>query len=111
MRRRDPQRVRPWIAFVLPIAAWFVFQQGVGGPLHVNCAVGRPWLGPLWGGASLLLCGVAARIAWPQARVEGEGIRGVVPWLARVALLSAGVFALAILFQTLATLIVPSCAR
>lgn len=47
----------------------------------------------------------------PQARVRGEGIGAVVFWLARIALLSAGLFALAILFQTLATLIVPSCAR
>jgi hypothetical protein len=108
---RDPNRARPWIAFVLPIAAWFVFQQGIAGPLHLNCAVGRPWLGPLWGAASLLLCALAAGIAWPQARVRGEGIGTVVFWLARIALLSAGLFALAILFQTLATLIVPSCAR
>ncbi|HEU4958932.1 MAG TPA: hypothetical protein VFT56_00870 [Sphingomonas sp.] len=108
---RDPDHSRPWIAFVLPIAAWFVFQQGIGGPLHVDCAAGRPWLGPLWGGGSLIVCAVAARIAWPQAMGETTGIRGAVPWLARVALLSAGVFGLAILFQTLATLIVPSCAR
>ncbi|HET8613163.1 MAG TPA: hypothetical protein VFL92_10395 [Sphingomonas sp.] len=108
---RDPNRARPWIAFVLPFTAWFVFQQAIGGPLHIDCVAGRPWLGPLWGGLSLLICAVAAWIAWPQARVQGEGIGGVVCWLARVALLSTGVFALAILFQTLATLIVPSCAR
>ena len=33
------------------------------------------------------------------------------PWVARVAMLEAGVFSLAIAFQTIATLIVPSCAR
>ena len=108
---RDPNRSRPWIAFVLSFTAWFVFQQGIGGPLHVNCAVGRPWLGPAWGGLSLILCALAAWIAWPQARAQREGIGAVVFWLARIALLSAGLFALAILFQTLATLIVPSCAR
>jgi hypothetical protein len=59
----------------------------------------------------LLVCAGAAALAWPSARTGSASSPPVRPWLARVAMLEAGIFALAIAFQTLATLIVPSCAR
>jgi hypothetical protein len=64
-------------------------------------------LGPIWGLVSLVLCGVAACLAW--SRIGGG--TGSDRFLARLALLGAWLFALAIAFQTLATLIVPPCAR
>ena len=102
---------RAWIALLLPPFAWMLFEYGLGISLRGDCdAVGR-WLGPVWGIASLLACLAALVVAWAVVRKAGRSDRPTGSWLARIALLGAAVFALAIGFQTLATLIVPSCAR
>ena len=100
--------VRPWIALVLPPVSWYVFEVGLGSVLKVRCAPVGDWLGLAWGVASLVACGVAMALAWPCARPAGDQTPPRA-WLSRVALLLAGIFALAIAFQTLGVLIVPSC--
>jgi hypothetical protein len=104
------ERVIPWIALALPPLAWMIFEYGLASSLRPACAAVGSWLGPLWGGGSLLACAVAAGLAWPMAGTTDRD-PPTRPWLARMALVVAGIFALAIAFQTLATLIVPSCAR
>jgi hypothetical protein len=96
-------RIRTWSALLLPPIAWYGYQQGVGMMLTGACRwVG--WAGPVLGVIALALCAAAAWLARPAPpKVHG--------WLARIARLGAGVFALAIGFQLLATLIVPSCVR
>jgi hypothetical protein len=96
------------IALALPPIAWFAFQQGLGVALRIACGTGGPPVGPIAGGAALLLCGVAAWIAWPASRGTAEETRGL---LGRVALGGALIFALAILLQAVATLIEPPCWR
>lgn len=103
-------RVRPWAALVLPPLAWYVFEVGLASVLKVDCAPVGAWLGLAWGMASLTMCGVAMALAWPFARPAGDQTPPRA-WLARLALLLAGIFALAITFQTLAILIVPSCVK
>lgn len=104
------ERVIPWIALALSPLAWMIFEYGLASSLRPACAAVGSWLGPLWGAGSLLACAVAAGLAWPTAgRIDRDPPTR--PWLARIALVVAGIFALAIAFQTLATLIVPSCAR
>lgn len=105
---RRGARVRPWVALVLPPAAWYGFEVGLGSVLKVRCAPVGDWLGLTWGVASLVACGVAMALAWPDARPAGAQTPPRA-WLSRVALLIAGIFALAITFQTLGVLIVPSC--
>lgn len=97
-------RARTWTALLLPPVAWFLFQQGLSALLHADC--GRAWAGLPWGAASLVACAGAFRLAWPLGRREGDLTD---PWLARLALLGSGLFALAILFQTLAVAIAPPC--
>lgn len=101
-------RVRPWAALLLPPVAWYVFELGLGSVLKVDCAPVGAWLGLAWGLASLAVCGLAMAIAWPCALPAGDQTPPRA-WLSRVALLLAGIFALAIAFQTLAVLIVPPC--
>ena len=101
-------RVRPWAALLLPPIAWYLFELGLGSVLKVDCAPVGGWLGIAWGVASLAVCGVAAAIAWPCAQPAGDQTPPRA-WLSRIALLLAGIFALAIAFQTLGVLIVPSC--
>ncbi len=108
MRQGSFPRWRPLIALLLPPLVWFLFQQGLSGLMRGRCDAGGPFVGLLWGGSSLILCGLALWLACTAA------IRADLPvskFVARMAMLGAGVFALAILFQTLATLIVPSCVR
>ena len=38
-------RVRPWVALLLPPTAWYVFELGLGSVLKVNCAPVGAWLG------------------------------------------------------------------
>ena len=99
--------LRPWVALVLPPAAWFVFQQGLAFTLRGACQAAGVPLGPVWGVASLVVCAVAARLAWSR-RAGGTGADR---FLANIAVLGGGLFGLAIAFQTIATMIVPPCAR
>lgn len=99
---------RPWTALLVPPATWYVFEVGLGSVLKVRCDKVGDWLGVGWGVGSLLVCFAAVAVAWPLARDRGAETPSRM-WLARVALLLSGIFALAILFQTLAVLIVPAC--
>jgi hypothetical protein len=99
--------LRPWAALALPPVAWFAFQQGLAFTLRGACEAAGVPLGPVWGFASLAACLAAAWLA--RSRVSGGTPSD--RFLARIALLGAGLFALAIAFQTLGTLIVPPCAR
>lgn len=105
------ERVVPWIALLLPPVIWMVFEYGAASALRASCTDVGAWLGPAWGVASLLGCAGAAWLAWPLARRGAGDNPPVRLWLARVAMCAAGVFAMAIAFQTLATLIIPACAR
>ena len=102
-------RVRPWIALLLPPSAWYLFELGLGSVLKVRCEPVGDWLGLGWGIASLIVCGVAAALAWTCAAGSAGDQTPPRAWLSRVALLLAGIFALAIAFQTLGVLIVPPC--
>lgn len=97
-------RARTWTALAIPPLVWFVFEQGLSALLHADCS--RAGIGLVWGVASLAACGLAVRLAWPLRRHYGTLSN---PWLARLAIALAGVFSLAIAFQTLAIAIVPAC--
>ena len=99
-------RARAWIALLLPGFTWFLFEQGLSALLHSACA--RSGIGTLWGLASLIVCALAFRIAWPLRNHSGNLAN---PWLARLALIVTAFFALAITYQTLATIMVPPCVR
>ncbi|WP_137787803.1 hypothetical protein [Sphingomonas sp. 3P27F8] len=103
-------RTRAWsrlvLAGIVPPGAWLLFQQGLSVTLRLQCGAAGPPLGPLWGAVSVAACGSAAWLA-TRARVDGDSAR----FVRRAAQLAAGLFAVAIAFQTLATLIVPPCAR
>jgi hypothetical protein len=98
------------VALVLPPIAWMTFEFGLVATLRPACAAAR-WLGPLWGGVAVLACVLSFVAARRTYRERSGKDRASDRWTARVAMLGAGVFALAILFQTLATLIVPPCVR
>ena len=93
-----------WIALLLPPLSWFLFEQGLSAVLHADC--GQSGIGIVWGLISLALCGLAARLAWPLRGPHGALANA---WLARLGIVIAAIFALAIGFQLLALVIVPPC--
>jgi hypothetical protein len=108
---RPPAQGSTWIALALPPIAWALFEGGLALALRLSCTTVGLWLGPLWGAVSLMACCAAMYLAWPFAKAENGGDSRAGAWLAWIALLAAPLFGLAIAFQTLATFIVPSCAR
>jgi hypothetical protein len=109
MSDRPPSRVRLTVALFLPPLAWFLFQQGLSATMRAYCRAGGPPIGVLWGVGSLILCALAAWLAWPATRSSGLEVQHASRFLALLALIGAGLFALAVFFQTLATLVVPPC--
>ncbi len=99
-------RARAWTALLMPPVAWFAFEQGLSHVLHARC--GLTWVGLIWGALSLIACATAARLGRSLAR-RGKALADV--WLARLAMVVAGLFALAIAFQSLAIVMVPACVR
>jgi len=99
-------RARAWTALIVPALSWFLFEQGLSAVLHADCS--RWMFGLLWGLFGLGGCGIALALAWPLRRAGPDPAD---PWLARLACVVAGFFALAILYQILAILIVPACLR
>ncbi|MDE2403224.1 MAG: hypothetical protein KGM17_00725 [Sphingomonadales bacterium] len=109
--RTPGSRARPWIALLLPPMAWIGYEYGLGTALRGACGAVGNWLGPAWGMAALLACLGAWRLGRRDAARAATEDPPARPWLARLALLGAAVFGLAIALQTLATMIVPPCAR
>lgn len=101
---------RAWAALLIPPVVWYVQEQGLAGPLRIDCHVAQGVVALVWGGASLLICVANAVVTIPLARAGGDG-PSVAAWLARLAILVSMVFGVAILFGTLATALVPACAR
>ncbi len=104
-------RNRLLVALAVPPVAWATSQIGLAGALRLSCDAVGSGLGAGWSIAALMACAFSAALAWRGVlRQEKHGV-ALSRFGARVALLGSGVFALAIAFQALAILIVPSCAR
>jgi hypothetical protein len=97
-------RAKAWAALLIPPVAWFAFEQGLSAVLHADCS--RRYVGIIWGLASLAACAIGLRMGW-SLRTQPDAL--VDPWLARLGIAVAGIFSLAIAFQTLAIAIVPAC--
>jgi hypothetical protein len=99
-----PGRTRLVIAIALPPLAWFGYQQGLGMILRSGCSSAAPPFGPAFGAAALIACALAALLGAPkEARYPGRFLASC------IAQFGAALFGLAIAFQTIATLVIPSC--
>ncbi len=98
------------VALSLPPVAWYGAQQGLGALVRLHCAA-APIPGGAAGLAALMGCAAAVWLSLgPSAVKEGPPAR--TDAMLRVFVrLGAAIFALAIVLQTLAVLIVPACAR
>jgi hypothetical protein len=94
------------LIFAAPVL-WILLQQGLGALSYFNCAAAAaPWGGAV-GIALTLACVLAACGCW-ISRTEGTTARR---FLMVTGAGSAAIFALAALTLTIATFVVPACAR
>jgi uncharacterized membrane protein len=111
----SPRAVRsaltPWAGVFLGAAAWFIHQQAGSGGDYWDCHL----TGPFWSIGVGIVCGAIAVIggviSWGSRRSAGEDRSETRRFSGIVGAASAGIFLMAILFQILASLIVPACAR
>jgi 3-methyladenine DNA glycosylase Mpg len=109
---KTPGAARTWVCFFAPPAAWYLYQQGLGMVVRVACGSAGTPQGPLLGAAALLVCVITGALAFDASRHEAsEPPARTRRFIARVTVGIAGVLGLAIAFQTIATLLVPPCAR
>jgi hypothetical protein len=99
-------RNRAWVCLVAPPVVWFLFEQGLSALLHADCS--RSGVGIGWGLASLAVIILIVRLGWSLRTSDGALAN---PWIARLGLAGAAIFALAVTFQTLAIALVPACLR
>jgi hypothetical protein len=101
----------PWAGLFAGAAGWFVHQQAGANANYWDCR----WGGPLWTLGLALVCGavVAAGgwLSWTSQRSLGEDATATRRFSGLVGAATAAIFLMAIAFQTLAGLIVPSCHR
>jgi len=100
------ERLLPWSGFVLGAVAWAVSQQWGSARTNAACLQAWAWQTFLIGLVALVTVIVGGGLSW-RARRETEA--PPLRFIAGVSLASAVVFALAILFHTLSTLIIPRC--
>ena len=100
----------PWAGLISGFLAWGAHQQALADVLRFDCAAVSPARAVAAAIAALVLCVVGAALSWRVARHQGSDGGGH-PFVAWLSILGAGIFALAILMQAMASLTVPGCFR
>ena len=104
-------RIAPWLGWIGGIAGWFVSQQFGSSYAQLDCDAAN--LAPmllvgLFGIALAVGGGVMSFAVWRHPGGAEPAARSA-SFIAGTAALAALVFALAIVFQTLSSLIIPQC--
>ena len=112
-RRTTLTSVIPWAGWIGGFLGWALSDQ-VGSDLaQADCTKAHPLLMVAIGliGAAIAIGGgaIAFRHWWRTDHETDRPFAGNHRFLAGVSALAAGIFTLAILFQTLSTIIIPQC--
>ena len=101
-------RLAPWAGMIAAFLGVMVQHQGIGDALHYRCgpAVNRADL--VAGAAALLLMAIGALVSWRVLRGDADAT-GTRRFVAQLSLMAVALFALMVVWQTLAGLIEPSC--
>ena len=106
------ESLQPWAGAFFGPALWYAHQQGLGVLVYFNCRAAGPVSVLL---ASVVAIGGVVAAGWWSSLVwrrrQSPPDFDVRRFIGLGSVLAAGVFTLALIFQTMAGLIVPGCAR
>jgi protein-S-isoprenylcysteine O-methyltransferase Ste14 len=102
------QRFAPWAGLVGGALAWSLHHQVSSDALHFGCDTE---VGPLAVAGGVLALFVALAGGWMSWRASGADAPSGHRFVGRMTALCAGIFALVIAMQIIASLLVPTCAR
>ena len=108
MTREQKEISFAWAALAAGATAWFVSQQAGSDLSIAHCHASGPLAGIIIGLIALALAGVGALFShrvWDREAAEAEGK----PFIALIGMLTAALLAVAIVYQSVAALIIPSC--
>lgn len=105
---RRGRRFAPWAGLVGAFVGALVQHQGIGDALHYRCGPGMNDADVVAGAVALLIMALGALISWRALRHEADGT-GTRRLIAQVSLMAVALFALLVVWATLAGIIVPSC--
>jgi hypothetical protein len=109
--RAHIQRSRwtPWIGLVVPPIAWAIHHQVGSDLVSYDCRIGASPLITSLGVVMALIALISGLISWVSRRSDsGMEVRTFAAYLGAM---SGAVFFLALVLQTLATLMLPACHR
>ena len=108
MTREQKEISLAWTALGAGATAWFVSQQAGADLSIAHCHASGPLAAIVIGLIALALAGVGALLSyrvWDRAAAEEAGK----PFIALIGMLTAALLAVAIVYQSVAALIIPSC--
>jgi hypothetical protein len=100
----------PWTGLLAGSVAWALHQQLLADALRFNCAAVSPGRALLALALALALCLTGAVVSWRSVRGTGDASAGRA-FAGRLSILGAGIFALAVAMQGVASFTVPGCFR
>jgi hypothetical protein len=97
----------PWAGLVAGMVGAGVQHQLVADSMHFDCRLGR--VDPFVGAAALLLILMGAAVSWAALR-RSRGRQDNAQFVAAMSLMAAALFALLVVWQTMASFVLPACA-
>lgn len=106
------RQLLPWAGWIGGIFGWMLSDQTGSDLAQLDCTRAQPLPMLLIGlvGAALAVAGALASLrVWRMPGATDQPYAGARRFIAGTGVLAAGIFLLAIVFQTISALIIPSC--
>ena len=112
LNRLHSSKLAPWSGLVAGMVAEIVHHQLLSDMLRFDCRLGGASAGLAVGIPALLLIAAGVALSWASARGGDPEAPHVQTrrFIAQVSTMMGGLLAIAIIWQTMATMIVPACA-
>lgn len=101
-------RWTPWTGLVLPPVAWAIHHQAGSNQVIFDCRLGDSGFVTALGLMMILVCAVSAGLSWMSQPKDAAAFE-LRTLASHLGGLSGAMFALALTFQTMATLMLPPC--
>ena len=111
LTRVQRSRFAPWFGLIVALAGEALHHQVLSDMLRYDCRLGQPANGLLAAVAVLVAMGLGAWLSWEAVR--GKEVENAQDanrrFIARLSVMTAALLAVAVIWQTLATVVVPPC--